>query len=286
MGQETTVHRQNYFPHANGQNGRGQGGTDMRYFVVDAFAQELFKGNPAGVCPLAGPLDAGLMQTIAFENNLAETAFFYPQGDAYRLRWFTPVNEIDLCGHATLASAYVVLHFLEPQADTVRFDTQSGRLTVTRSGDLLLMDFPSRKPVPCDAPAGLFDALGIPAAPCFLSRDLVILLDSEAAVLAVRPDYAKLAKIEGPLGFIVTARGGRVDFVSRFFAPNTGVDEDPVTGSAHATLIPFWSERLQKTTMTAAQLSARGGLLRCEDRGSRVQIGGSAVCYLQGEILL
>ena len=257
----------------------------MKYYIVDSFTNEVFKGNPAGVCPLDGPLDAALMQTIAYENNLAETAFFYPENGGYRLRWFTPVNEIDLCGHATLASAYVVLRFLTPDVKDVRFHTISGLLTVTRDGEELVMDFPSRKPVPCAAPEGLWDALNIPPAETFLSRDLVILLPSEAAVLAVNPDYRRLAKIEGPLGYIVTAKGDTADFVSRFFAPNTGVDEDPVTGSAHATLIPFWSVRLGKTQMAAAQLSRRGGLLRCEDRGSRVKIGGSAVCYLCGEIL-
>lgn len=263
-----------------------QGGWTMRYYVVDAFADEVFRGNPAGVCPLDGPIDAALMQKIAAENNLPETAFFYPEGDGYRLRWFTPVDEIDLCGHATLASAYVVTRFLNPAADTVRFHSVSGLLTVARDGGMLVLDFPSRKPVPCACPAGLEEALGIPALHTFLSRDLVALLKSEAAVRAVRPDYRKLAQIKGPLGFIVTAKGDAFDFVSRFFAPNTGIDEDPVTGSAHSTLIPFWSERLGKTKMTAAQLSERGGVLRCEDRGGRVLIGGTAVCYLRGEIEL
>jgi PhzF family phenazine biosynthesis protein len=256
----------------------------MRYFVVDAFAEEVFRGNPAGVCPLDGPLDAALMQKIAAENNLPETAFFYRDGAFYNLRWFTPVDEIDLCGHATLASAYVVLRFLEPEAGAVRFQTQSGLLTVTRDGDSLLMDFPSRKPAPCPAPEGLQEALGIGVGQTFIFRDLLILLDSEADVRAVKPDYQKLTKITGPLGFVVTAKGETHDFVSRFFAPNTGIDEDPVTGSTHAMLIPFWSERLGKTSMTAAQLSARGGVLHCEDRGDRVRIGGKAVCYLQGEV--
>ncbi|MFH1512412.1 MAG: PhzF family phenazine biosynthesis protein [Bacillota bacterium] len=258
----------------------------MQYYVVDAFASEVFKGNPAGVCPLDGPADAALMQRIAFENNLAETAFFYPEGGGYRLRWFTPVNEVDLCGHATLASAYVVMRFIDPGANAVRFHTQSGLLTVTKDGEDLAMDFPSRKPVPCAVPEGLEEALGVTAPQTFLSRDLLILLGSEAAVLAVKPDYKKLSQITGPLGFIVTAEGDVHDFVSRFFAPNAGIDEDPVTGSSHATLIPFWSERLKKSEMTAAQLSRRGGVLRCEDKGDRVLIAGKAVCYLRGEILL
>ena len=256
----------------------------MKYYVVDAFAQELFRGNPAGVCPLDGPLDEALMQQIAAENNLPETAFFYRDGDAYNLRWFTPVDEIDLCGHATLASAYVVTRFIEPDVKTVRFQSPSGPLTVMRDGDNLVMDFPSRKPVLCDVPEGLEDALGIPVRQTFLYRDLLILLESEAAVRAVTPDYAKLAKITGSLGFVVTAKGDTCDFVSRFFAPNTGIDEDPVTGSTHAMLIPFWSERLGKTEMIAAQLSQRGGILQCTDQGERVLIGGQAVCYLQGEL--
>ena len=258
----------------------------MKYYVIDAFAQELFRGNPAGVCPLDGPLDAALMQQIAEENNLPETAFFYRDGDAYNLRWFTPVDEIDLCGHATLASAYVVTQFVEPGAKTVRFQTQSGLLTVTRDGDKLVMNFPSRKPVPSPVPEGLEEALGIPVRQTFLYRDLLILLESEAAVRAVRPDYGKLAKITGPLGYVVTAKGDSFDFVSRFFAPNTGIDEDPVTGSTHAMLIPFWSERLGKTEMTAAQLSQRGGVLQCTDQGERVLIGGQAICYLRGELLV
>ncbi len=258
----------------------------MQYYVVDAFAQEVFRGNPAGVCPLEGPLDAALMQKIAAENNLPETAFFYRDGDVYNLRWFTPVDEIDLCGHATLASAYVLMHFMEPGMQTVRFQSQSGPLTVTKSGEALLMDFPSRKPAPCAMPEGVAEALGIAVSPAYFYRDLLVLLESEAAVRAVKPDYGKLSKITGPLGFVVTAKGDEVDFVSRFFAPGTGIDEDPVTGSTHTMLIPFWSERLGKTRMAAAQLSERGGLLHCEDKGDRVLIGGKAVCYLKGEIQL
>ncbi len=258
----------------------------MQYYVVDAFAKEPFTGNPAGVCPLDGPVDADLMQKIAFENNLAETAFFYRDGEDYRLRWFTPVDEIDLCGHATLASAYVVMQFVDKGASSVRFHTQSGLLTVQKDGDSLLMDFPSRKPGPCAVPPGLEDALGVAVRETYLFRDLLIVLDSEDAVLAVKPDYGKLLKIKGPMGFVVTAKGDTHDFVSRFFAPGTGIDEDPVTGSTHSMLIPFWSERLGKKSMTAAQISRRGGVLRCEDRGERVLIGGRAVCYLRGEILL
>ncbi|MBE0600347.1 MAG: PhzF family phenazine biosynthesis protein, partial [Firmicutes bacterium] len=233
----------------------------MKYYVVDAFADKLFTGNPAGVCVLDGPIDKALMQSIAFENNLAETAFFYPDGDVYRLKWFTPADEIDLCGHATLASAYVVMRFVAPGAAEVRFETLSGRLTVTQAGDVLTLDFPSRKPVPCAVPEGLADALGVKILEAHNSRDMLCLVESEAALKGIRPDYKALAAVPGPLGFVVTAKGETYDFVSRFFAPKTGVDEDPVTGSTHTNLIPFWSERLGKTSMTAAQLSRRGGVL-------------------------
>ncbi|HPJ01661.1 MAG TPA: PhzF family phenazine biosynthesis protein [Candidatus Limiplasma sp.] len=258
----------------------------MKYYVVDAFADRLFSGNPAGVCVLDGPMDSALMQSIAFENNLAETAFFYPDGDVYRLKWFTPVAEIDLCGHATLASAYVVMRFVEPDAREVRFETLSGRLTVTREGEVLTLNFPSRRPVPCAVPEGLEKALGVKILEAHSSRDMLCLVESEAVLKSIRPDYQALAAIHGPLGFVVTAKGDTYDFVSRFFAPNTGIDEDPVTGSTHTNLIPFWSERLGKTKMTAAQLSSRGGVLYCENCGERVKIGGTAVCYLQGELLL
>ncbi len=258
----------------------------MKYYVVDAFADKLFTGNPAGVCALDGPIDKALMQNIAFENNLAETAFFYPDGDVYRLKWFTPVAEIDLCGHATLASAYVVMRFVDPGAAEVRFETLSGPLTVTKSGDVLTLDFPSRKPVPCAVPEGLEAALGVKILQAHSSRDMLCLVESEAALKSIQPDYKALSAIPGPMGFVATARGETHDFVSRFFAPNTGIDEDPVTGSTHTNLIPFWSERLGKTKMTAAQLSRRGGVLYCEDCGERVKIGGTAVCYLEGELFL
>ena len=258
----------------------------MKYYVVDAFAEAVFTGNPAGVCVLDGPIDSALMQNIAFENNLAETAFFYRDGEDYRLKWFTPVDEIDLCGHATLASAYVIMTCLDTSAQSVRFQTMSGLLTVVRSGEVLTMDFPSRKPTPCELPAGVEAALGVKVLEAHNSRDLLCLVESEAVLKSIRPDYGKLRKIKGPLGFIVTAKGETFDFVSRFFAPGTGIDEDPVTGSTHTNLIPFWSERLGKTKMTAAQLSRRGGVLHCEDCGERVKIGGKAACYLQGEIVI
>ena len=206
------------------------------------------------------------------------------QDGAYGLRWFTPSVEIDLCGHATLASGFV-LSLLNPHQKQFLFQTKSGALTVTRSGEDFFLDFPSRPPVPCDKPITLEDALGVDVLETHIARDLLVVLKSQSAMLAVKPDFT-LIKQMGVHGVIVTAKGDDVDFVSRFFAPSVGVNEDPVTGSAHCTLIPFWSERLSKKEMTARQLSQRGGSLRCFDEGERVRIGGRAVLYLQGEIML
>lgn len=257
----------------------------MKYFVVDAFTSEVFRGNPAGVCAADTPLAAELMQKIAFENNLAETAFFTKRDGYYDLAWFTPEVEMDLCGHATLASAFVILNYIEPGMNEVRFSTRSGMLGVRRGNGRYLMDFPSRKPVECDIPEGLSDALGARVLETHLSRDILVLLENEAAVRNLKPDIYKLSRIKEPFAFIVTAKGDvKYDFVSRFFAPGAGIVEDPVTGSSHSTLIPFWSERLGKKEMTAAQLSARGGVLYCKDIKERVEIGGEAVCYLKGEI--
>jgi PhzF family phenazine biosynthesis protein len=259
----------------------------MRYFVVDAFTDRLFSGNPAGVCLLpAWPNDA-VMQNIAMENNLAETAFLVREaGGAYSLRWFTPEVEIDLCGHATLASAFVLMREVHAVSDTVCFRTKSGTLTVTKSGDVFLMDFPSRPPVPCEKPSLLEQALGAPVLETHMSRDMLVLLKNEETVRNLCPDFALLKQLEGVFAVIVTAQGTDCDFVSRFFAPGAGIPEDPVTGSSHCTLIPFWRHRLGKRQMSARQLSARGGQLLCEDCGVRVKIGGSAVCYLRGEISL
>lgn len=257
----------------------------MRYYVVDVFTDKRFHGNPAGVCLLNKPLDATVMQQIAAENNLAETAFLLHENDRFSLRWFTPKVEIDLCGHATLATALVLMNEAEPERKRVEFETLSGTLTVTRQQDVYFMDFPRRKPVPCDVPALLSEALGVPVIGTHRSRDLVAVLQSEEAVRTVTPDFARLKQIDDVFAVIVTAKGERYDFVSRFFAPNAGIDEDPVTGSSHSTLIPFWSERLGKTELTAAQLSPRGGTLLFRDTGERVIIGGTGVVYLTGEIV-
>ena len=255
-------------------------------YQIDAFTGELFSGNPAAVCPLESWLPDATMQAIAAENNLAETAFFVPDGDAYALRWFTPTVEVDLCGHATLASGFVIMNFLEPERGAVSFRTlKAGTLTVTHDGDLLAMDFPSRPAVPTEAPAGLLDALGGEPSAVLRARDYLVVYDSAADVAALAPDFASLAAVNECWAAIATAPGDHgTDFVSRFFAPAQGVPEDPVTGSSHCTLTPYWAERLGKQTMEARQLSRRGGALRCTQNGERVTIAGRAVLYLEGQI--
>lgn len=256
----------------------------MRYFIVDAFTDELFRGNQAGVCLLPGWPEDEVMQRVAAENNLAETAFVVKGEGGYALRWFTPEVEIDLCGHATLASAFVISRYVDPKAGVVRFETQSGPLVVTKKGDLFEMDFPARPPRPTEITPLMERALGQKLLEAHESRDLLLLLENEEQVKNLKPDFALLGRIPGCFAVIVTARGQSADFVSRFFAPNAGIPEDPVTGSSHSTLIPFWAKRLGKEKMTARQLSKRGGTLFCEDRGDRVKISGRAVLYLMGEI--
>lgn len=252
-------------------------------FQVDAFSSRVFGGNPAGVCPLDSWLDYDVMQAIAAENNLAETAFFVAGPDRYHLRWFTPTSEVDLCGHATLASAWVLFEKLGVKAPEVSFDTRSGMLTVKRDGAKLSMDFPSRPGDPCDVPPALLAGLGIKGAEVLRARDYLVVLESEAAVRAVKPDFAKLMEVD-TFGVIVTAPGDGTDFVSRFFAPRMGVPEDPVTGSSHCTLIPYWAKRLGKRHMKAHQVSARGGEIFCGHHDARVSIAGHAVLYLEGSI--
>lgn len=259
----------------------------MKYYVIDAFTDEVFKGNPAGVCLLETELPDEIMQKIAFENNLAETAFLLNQNGTYLLRWFTPEVEIDLCGHATLASAFVVMNYVEPDSIHISFETKSGTLDVTRENDLYKMNFPSRMPVATKIDPLLQKALGCKVLETYLSRDLLVVVENEEAVKNLDIDIALLSEISKDIFFavIVSAKGDHCDFVSRFFAPNAGINEDPVTGSAHCTLIPFWSKRLGKDTMIARQLSKRGGTIICENLSERVNISGKAVCYLVGEIL-
>jgi len=259
----------------------------MRYYIVDAFTDRLFKGNQAGVCLLDEWLDTDLMQTIAAENRLAETAFVVPRGTHYDLRWFTPEVEFDLCGHATLASAFVIANFVDKGAEVIRFETMSGTLTVTKKGDFYEMDFPARAPSPIAISSLMEEALGVRVLEAHQSRDLMLLVEDEETVRTLAPRMELVAQIpEASVGLIVTAKGSSCDFVSRYFSPITdaAAPEDPVTGSAHCTLIPFWRERLNKREMLARQLSKRGGTLFCEDRGERVKIAGYAMLYLEGTI--
>lgn len=253
-------------------------------YQVDAFADGPFTGNPAAVCPLDGWLPAETMQAIAAQNNLAETAFFVAEGEGWRLRWFTPTVEVDLCGHATLAAAHVIFTALTSEQQRVLFHTEkAGDLAVTRDGELLALDFPAWPPEPCAAPPGLGVALGRQPVMVLAARDYLAVYDAEGDVASLAPDFVALARLGRSV--IATAPGStEIDFVSRFFAPAMGVDEDPVTGSAHCMLIPYWAGRLGRTRLRARQLSRRGGSLACELRGDRVAIAGRVIPYLTGAI--
>ncbi len=255
-------------------------------YVVDAFTSRLFGGNPAAVCPLENWLEESLMQKIAAENNLSETAFFVKNKDRYHIRWFTPAEEVDLCGHATLASSFVYFNFINPGAARIVFDSQSGELIVDKEGDVLSLNFPSQKPVPVDNPEkNLIDAFDVKPVEVLMGTKRFLVYEKEETIRNMKPDMSLLKQLRGD-GVIITAPGKEVDFVSRFFAPNIGIDEDPVTGSAHTHLIPYWSEKLGKKKMTALQVSSRVGELECEDLGERVKISGKAVLYSQGKIFI
>ncbi len=265
----------------------------MKYFVIDVFTDKPFSGNPAGVCLLDKWLPDSVLQNIAYENNLSETAFVVKQEGYYDLRWFTPAIEVDLCGHATLASAYVLFDTVEKESDIIKFKTISGTMSVNREKDLLHLDFPARPVKKTDIYKTFEKALGIKPTAVYKAVDFLVLVDDEKTLRSISPDFTLLKHIKtearidnDSFGIIVTAKGDNCDFVSRFFAPNAGIDEDPVTGRAHCSLIPFWSEQLNKNKMLAQQLSKRGGVLLCENCGERVKIGGKAVCYLVGEVIL
>ena len=257
----------------------------LKMFQIDAFASVVFRGNPAAVCPLTNWLSDELMQAIAAENNLAETAFFIHNGDNYDLRWFTPRYEVDLCGHATLTSAFVIFTALEPTRNSVQFNTRSGPLWVKRNGDLLTMDFPSLQPTICtNPPALLLEGLGkTPQEVLSAKGNYLTVFASEDEVLAIQPDFKLLEQLH-PHGVVVTALSKDADFVSRYFAPSYGVPEDPVTGSIHCSLVPYWANRLGKTQLYAKQVSNRGGELWCEAQQDRVAISGRAVRYFEGDI--
>lgn len=255
-------------------------------YQVDAFAGEVFAGNPAAVCPLDAWLPDGTMQKIAAENNLSETAFFTPLGtDHYHLRWFTPTQEIDLCGHATLATAFVVMNFIAEGSLAVTFETLSGPLTVAREVDRYVLNFPTRPAAPVDLRGPVGEALGLLPQAVYKARDLMAVYESEDEVRMLQPQLDAVATFE-VVGIVATAPGRECDFVSRFFCPRIGIAEDPVTGATHCTLVPYWSQRLQKKDLWARQLSPRGGQLHCTDLGDRVKIAGEAALYLRGEIFI
>jgi PhzF family phenazine biosynthesis protein len=258
---------------------------EIPLFQVDSFSSRTFGGNPAAICPLPEWIDAALMQSIAAENNLAETAFFVTRADGrYELRWFTPTVEVDLCGHATLAAAYVLYEYLGAAGEELVFETRSGELKVRRDGKILKLDFPARPPKHCDPHPRLIEVLGtqpleiLKAEWCYLA-----IYPNEEDVRTLQPNLPLLGTL-GNMAAIVTAPGTSADFVSRFFAPAHGIDEDPVTGMAHCTLTPYWSRRLGKKNLFARQISARGGELWVEDRGDRVWIAGYVAPYLRGTI--
>jgi PhzF family phenazine biosynthesis protein len=254
------------------------------YYEVLAFTDRLFAGNPAGVCILDEWLPDQLLQKIAAENNLAETAFFIDRGSFFDIRWMTPTVEMDLCGHATLASAHVLFQHVGRPGESVTFQSPSGgELRVDRRENRLVLDFPSRPAEPCEAPARLAEALRAQPREVLKGRDYLAVFEREADIAALSPDFEILAELEAN-GVVVTAPGDEHDFVSRYFAPQVGVPEDPVTGSVHCALIPYWANRLGKRELRARQLSRRGGELFCEDRGARVGIGGTAVTYVEGTL--
>lgn len=256
----------------------------IKMYQTDAFTDKLFGGNPAAVCLLDEELPYDLMQKIAAENNLAETAFVTRTGNSFGIRWCTPKVEVDLCGHATLASAHVIFHHLDYPEKILRFSSRSGILEVRKEDDLLILNFPADTIQPATLPDHLIRAIGMTPVEILKGKtDYLLVYENQQQVEAVSPDFAVLSKAT-VRGMIVTAKGDSSDFVSRFFAPAVGVNEDPVTGSAHTTLIPYWSARLGKKEMTAIQLSERRGYLKCKHLGERVEIAGKAVTYLVGEI--
>lgn len=258
---------------------------NLPLFQIDAFSTRIFGGNPAAVCPLEAWLPDELMQAIASENNLSETAFFVREGEAFHLRWFTPVAEVKLCGHATLASAHVLFHHLGIQTDSVQFDTLSGRLAVSRHGDWLEMDFPVLDLPAIERPALLESALGCEIREVFGGYDLMVVVRDQATVQSLKPDMARLLDFPGR-GMAVTAPGDDCDFVSRAFYPKLAIPEDPATGSVHCQLVPYWANRLGKSALHARQLSKRGAELRCRLEGERVRIAGQAVTFMRGQLTI
>ena len=255
----------------------------LKQYQIDAFATRVFEGNPAAVVPLDAWLDDGVLQTIAEENNLSETAFFVPSPNGFHLRWFTPVAEVNLCGHATLATAHVLFEILGYRQPVIIFETRSGELFVERQGPLLVMDFPAAPPQPCATPDVLVEGLGCRPVETLAAADYVCVFETEESIRALTPNFGKLSELD-LRGVIVTAPGRDVDFVSRFFAPKLGISEDPVTGAAHCELTPYWAARLGKNRLSARQVSKRGGEIFCEVEGDRVRLAGRAVTFMEAEI--
>ena len=255
-------------------------------YQVDAFTDHIFGGNPAAVCPLKEWLDINTMQKIAEENNLSETAFFVPKDDYFEIRWFTPKVEIDLAGHPTLATSWVIFNELGYTKDKIRFvSPHSGELIIEKNEDLIIMDFPSTEAVSCPIPEYLVEALGKVPLEVLRSRDLVVVYNNQKEIENIKPDFGILSKID-IFGIVITSPGENCDFVSRFFAPRAGIDEDPVTGSAHTILTPYWANKLGKNKLSAIQISERIGVLDCEYHGSRVKISGKARPFMKGEIYI
>lgn len=259
----------------------------MKIYQIDAFTKSVFSGNPAAVCPPEQWLSDEIMQKIAAENNLAETAFYVKNGNKYEIRWFTPQTEVDLCGHATLASAYVLFHYENHSDTTITFySPRSGDLEVTKDGDLLSLNFPTDTLEPITLTNEILDAFDVKPKLAFKGKtDYMLIFNTEEEILNLKPNFDKISKLN-VRGVIVTAKGNTTDFVSRFFAPQSGINEDPVTGSAHTTLIPYWAKELNKTVLSAIQLSERKGYLDCELLDNRVRISGYAKCYLIGDLFL
>jgi predicted PhzF superfamily epimerase YddE/YHI9 len=257
----------------------------IKLFQVDAFTDKLFHGNPAAVCSLDSWLDTNTMQAVAQENNLSETAFFVKEDDTYHIRWFTPMVEVDLCGHATLASSYVIFNFLEPKKDSIEYMSKSGKLFIQKKEDLIILNFPARKPEKILPPITLLSCLSTQPDECWKARDFLLVYPDEKDIINLEIDFEKLKSLDA-LGLIVTSQSKDYDFISRFFAPAAGINEDPVTGSSFCTLIPYWSERLKKGNLNAYQASKRGGHVSCEMKDDRVIIGGQCRLFLKGEINL
>lgn len=259
---------------------------ELTIYQADAFASTIFEGNPAAVIPLKNWLPDEIMQNIASENNLSETAFFIPENDHFHIRWFTPLSEVNLCGHATLATAHVLYNHLNFNRKEIQFQSKSGILKVTQINELIFLNFPVSDLTEVDIPALLKDAFNFQPQKCFLGReDFMLIFENEEEIQNLVPDFHQLSKTKSR-GIIATSKSEKFDFVSRFFAPAVGINEDPVTGSAHTMLIPYWANSLEKNSLIARQISKRGGVLHCKNYDKRIEIGGKAVTYLIGKIFI